>query len=164
MASKAAFNHIVRSVLGQKDGSPLCKALEWAGIDNVAGTITLLLRHIEGLKFNDGTDGEVLVTDLPFGLKQLILCFKAFIKMKLDGGTSVHEDWQNLVTGPDFASFRLIGHGPDYLMQDANVKPAIVTSSGQASDNAPFRPNRPCVLSLNSRKGQSVVTPLPLLH
>ena len=128
--------------------------LQWAGIDDAAGVFTTLsLRCIESLKFNDGTADKVVIVDLSFGLKQLLLCFRAFVKVKLDGGTSVYEDWQNLVTKDDFVSFRLAGCDPDHVEPDPNVKPVIVTSSGQAGDNAPF-PNRPRDLVFEFKKGK----------
>ena len=89
-------------------------------------------------KFNDGAPGEkVIVMDSPAGLKQLILCFKACVKMKLDNGVSVHNDRQNSVAKSEFQAFRLAGCDPDQVSQ--NVKAATVTSDG-ADSNTPFGP------------------------
>ena len=112
MASEADYTFIIQSILCQKAGSLLGKALKWAGIEDVGGIVTLSSRCIEEVTFDDGSPEKTIVVDLPVGLKQLILCFKAYVKMKLDQGISVHEDWQNLVTKSEFQSFRLTGYNP----------------------------------------------------
>jgi hypothetical protein len=53
MTSDADFQFIMDTVLGQKQDSPLFKALEKAGVNNFGGITTLSERRIENLKYKD---------------------------------------------------------------------------------------------------------------
>jgi hypothetical protein len=55
MASNAAFQFIMGTVLSQKQDSPLFKVLEKAGITDIGGITSLTDRVINRLKYQDGT-------------------------------------------------------------------------------------------------------------
>jgi hypothetical protein len=96
MASDTDFQFIMGTVLGQKQDSPLFKALEKAGIINVGGISALTNRVINRLKYQDDASGTPVNEDLDHGYQQLIRCFNAFVLMKNDEGNPIHGDWQNL--------------------------------------------------------------------
>ena len=89
-------------------------ALSRAGKDDVAGITSLSERCIENLKYMDGTTKPpFFLTDLPDDYQQRLICFNAYIQMKLSKGISVNEDWQNHVTKEEFQEFRVTGYDPD---------------------------------------------------
>ena len=53
-------------------------------------------------ELKDGTSNAVVLEELPSGCQQLTLHFAACVKMKLDDGMMVQDDWQNLVTKAKF--------------------------------------------------------------
>ena len=84
MASDADFQFIMGTVLGQKQDSPLFKALEKAQITNVGGITSLTDQAIDRLKYQDDSSGTPVNEELGHGYQQLIRCFNAFVLTKND--------------------------------------------------------------------------------
>ena len=105
MASDADFQFIVGTVPGQKQDTPLFKALEKAGLSDVGGITSLTDRVIDQLKYRDDSSGTCVNEELGHGYQQLIRCFNAFVLMKNDEGNPIHRDWQNLTIKADFQEF-----------------------------------------------------------
>jgi hypothetical protein len=105
MASDTDFQFIMGTVFGQKQDSPLFKALEKAGIADIGGITSLTNRVIDRLKYRDDSSGTPLTKELGHGYQQLIRCFNAFVLMKNDEGNRIHGDWQNLTIITEFQEF-----------------------------------------------------------
>jgi hypothetical protein len=105
MASDSYFQFIMGTILGQKQDSPLFKALEKASITNVGGITSLTDQAINRLKYRDDSSGTPVKEELGHGYQQLIRCFNAFVLMKNDEGKSIHGDWQNLTMTAEFQEF-----------------------------------------------------------
>jgi hypothetical protein len=99
----------VSTILGQKQDSPLFKALEKASITNVGGITSLTDQAIYRLKYPDDSSGTPVNKDLGHGYQQLIRCFNVFVLTKNDVGKPIHGDWQNLTMTAKFQEFRIIG-------------------------------------------------------
>jgi hypothetical protein len=93
------------SILGQKQDSPLFKALEKASITKVGGIISLTDQAIDRLKYRDDSSGTLVNKELGHGYQQLIRCFNAFVLTENDGGKPIHGDWQNLTMKAEFQEF-----------------------------------------------------------
>ena len=89
MTQEADFGYIMTTVLGQKADSPIRKSLSRAGIDDVAGIMSLAKQRIENLKYKDSAAGKAILTEFPDGYLQHLICFKAYIGMKLKAGKMV---------------------------------------------------------------------------
>jgi hypothetical protein len=109
MASDTDFQFIMVTILGQKQDSPLFKALEKASITNVGGITSLRDQAIDRLKYWDDSSGTPINKELGHGYQQLIRCFNAFVLTKDDEGKPIHGDWQNLTMTAEFQEFRIIG-------------------------------------------------------
>jgi hypothetical protein len=109
MASDTDFQFIIGTILGQKQDSPLFKALEKANITNVGGITSLTDQAIGRLKYWDDSSGTPVNEELGHGYQQLIRCFNAFVLTKDDEGKPVHGDWQNLTMTAEFQEFQIIG-------------------------------------------------------
>jgi hypothetical protein len=109
-ASEADFQFIMTDILCQKADSPLFRALERSGIEDVGGIATLDNRAISQRKYRDNSSGNGAITkELPLGFQQLLRAFNAFVRTKFDEGAPVHGDLQNLCIEEDFQEFRLSG-------------------------------------------------------
>jgi hypothetical protein len=105
-ASATDYQVIMDKVLGQKQDSPLFKALEKAGITNLGGiTSSLTNRSIDRLKYGDDSSGTPINDKFGHGYQQLIRCFNAFVLMKNDESNPIHGDWQNLTIIAEFQEF-----------------------------------------------------------
>jgi hypothetical protein len=109
MASDTDFEFIIGTVLGQKQDSPLFKALEKAGITNVGGITSLTDQAVDRLKYQDNSSGTPINEELGHGYQQLKGCFNAFVLIKNDEGKPIHGDWQNLTMTANFQECRIIG-------------------------------------------------------
>jgi hypothetical protein len=105
MASDTDFQFIMGTFLGQKQDSPLFKALEKASITNVGGITFLADQAIDRLKYQDDSSGTPVIEELGHGYQQLICCFNAFVLTKNDEGKPIHGDWQNLTMIAEFQEF-----------------------------------------------------------
>jgi hypothetical protein len=105
MVSDADFQFIMGTVLGQKQDSPLFKALQKAGITDVGGITSLTDGAIDRLKYRDNSSGTPVKEELGHGYQQLIRCFNAFVLMKNDEHKPIHGDWQNLTITAKFQEF-----------------------------------------------------------
>ena len=137
------FHFVLTQVLDQKAESPMHKELSKAGIDDVRGITSL------SLKFMEGT--PAILTALPIGHQQLLICFKAFVQDKWSKGINVHQDWQNLVTKDEFREFRISGYHPDI----STLIPATLaaTSSGHSTSGSSTFPIKPRGLIFEFKKG-----------
>jgi hypothetical protein len=102
MASDTDFQFITGTFLGQKQDSPLFKALEKANITNVGGITSLTDQAIDRPKYWDDSSGTPVNEELGHGYQQIIRCFNAFVLMKNDEGKPIHGDWQNLTMTAKF--------------------------------------------------------------
>ena len=138
MASDTGFQFIMGTVLGQKQDSPLFKALEKAGITDVVGITSLTDQVIDRLKYRDDSFGTLVNEELGHGYQQLIRCFNAFVLMKNDEGNPIHGDWQNLTMLAEFQEFRIIGFASHTVTQA--TAPTTVTPAGHTRGNPKFSP------------------------
>jgi hypothetical protein len=138
MASDTDFQFIMGTVLGQKQDSPLFKALEKAGITDVGGITSLTDQVIDRLKYRDDSSGTSVKKDLGHGYQQLIRSFNVFVLMKNDEGNPIHGDWQNLTILAKFQEFRIIGFASHTVTQVPT--PTMVTPAGHTRGNTPFFP------------------------
>jgi hypothetical protein len=151
MASDTDFQFIMGTVLGQKQDSPLFKALDKAGITNVGGIPSLTDQAISRLKYPDDSSGTPINRELGHGgYKQLICCFNAFVLMNNDEGKPIHGDWQDLTITAKFQEFQIIGFA-SYTMTQAPT-PTMVTPGGHTRGNRPSSP-RVRDLVLEFKKG-----------
>jgi hypothetical protein len=72
MASDTDFQFIMGTIFGQKQDSPLFKALEKASITNVGGITSLTDQAIDRLKYRDDSSGTPVNEELGHGYQQLI--------------------------------------------------------------------------------------------
>jgi hypothetical protein len=108
MASDTGFQFIMGTVLGQKQDSPLFKALEKAGITHIWGITSLTDQAIDRLKYQDDSSGTPISEELGHGYQQLMRCFNAFVLTKNDEGKAIHQDWQNFTMIARFQEFWII--------------------------------------------------------
>jgi hypothetical protein len=139
MASDTDFQFIMGTVLGQKQDSPLFKALEKAGIANVGGITSLTNRVIDRVKYQDYSSGTPVTEELGHGYQQLIRCFNAFVLMKNDEGNPIHGDWQNLTIMTKFQESQIISFASYTSVTQAST-PIMVTPGGHTRGNTPFPP------------------------
>jgi hypothetical protein len=109
MASDIDFQLIIGTVLGQKQDSPLIKALEKVGITHVGSITSLTNQAIDRLKNGDDSSRTPVNEELGHGYQQLIRCFNAFVLTKNDEGKPIRGDWQNLTMTANFQEFQIIG-------------------------------------------------------
>jgi hypothetical protein len=138
MASDTDFQFIMGTVLGQKQDSPLFKALEKAGITDVGGITSLTDQVIDRLKYRDDSSRTPVNEELGHGYQQLIRCFNAFVLTKNDEGNPIHGDWQNLTILAKFQEFRIIGFASHTVTRAPT--PTMVTPGGHTRGNTPFLP------------------------
>jgi hypothetical protein len=81
MASDTDFQFIMGTVLGQKQDSPLFKALKKAGITDLGGITSLTDQVIDSLKYRDDSSRTLVNEESGHGYQQLIRCFNAFVLM-----------------------------------------------------------------------------------
>jgi hypothetical protein len=160
MASDTDFQFIMGTVLGQKQESPLFKALEKAGITDVGGITSLTDQVIDRLKYRDDSSETPVNEELGHGYQQLIRCFNAFVLMKSDEGNPIHgDDWQNLTILAEFQEFRIISFALHTMTQVPT--PTTVTPGGHTCGNTPFPPRYEILFS-NLRRGSNVTRHLLL--
>jgi hypothetical protein len=92
-ASDTDFQFIMGTILGQKQGSPLFKALEKAGITGIRGITSLTRQVIDRLKYQDDSPRTPVYKELGQGYQQLIRCFNAFVLIKNNEDKPIHGDW-----------------------------------------------------------------------
>jgi hypothetical protein len=68
---KVAFNHILDTVLGRGDGTPLKSALDEEEIDDIFGLNTLTDAAIDSLQYKDASSNNA-VTAVKLGDKMLL--------------------------------------------------------------------------------------------
>jgi hypothetical protein len=107
MASDNDFKFIMETILGQREDSPLYKSLKRDGFDDVIGIATLTEGCIENLKYKDDSSGNIIIVELDQDCRALVRCFKVFVRMKIDEGKPIHQDWQNLTIKADFQAFSI---------------------------------------------------------
>jgi hypothetical protein len=153
MASDTDFQFIMGTVLGQKQDSPLFKALKKARITDFGGITSLTDRVIDRLKYQDDPSGTPLNEELDHGYQQLIRCFNAFVLVKNDEGNPIHRDWQNLAILAEFQEFQIFGFASHTVTQAPT--PTMVTPGGHTRGNTPFPPKVVQDLVLEFKKGST---------
>ena len=113
MTKEEDFEYILTAVLGQQADSPMRKSLHRAGIDDVAGIMSLAEQRIERLDYKDDASGKVVITELPASYLQRLIHFKAYTRTKLNAGVMIHRDWKNTVTRKEFEEFQVTGYVND---------------------------------------------------
>jgi hypothetical protein len=159
MASDTDFHFIMRTVLGQKQDSPLFKALEKAGITDVGGITSFTDQVIDRLKHRDDSSRTPVNEELGQGYQQLIRCFNTFVLMKNDEGNPIHGDWQNLTILAKFQEFRIIGFALHTVTQaptPTSVTPGVISVATH------HFPPRYEILFSNLRRGSNVTRHLLL--
>jgi hypothetical protein len=57
-------------------------------------------------KYKDDSSGNIVMVELDQDYRALVRCFKVFVRMKIDEGKPIHQDWQNLtIKKPTFKHF-----------------------------------------------------------
>ena len=121
--SKAAYDHLLNTILEKDDASPLKQSLAAFGVEDVVDLTALTDAHIE-TKLEYGTPPVPIPTMDMARLKQL-LCFIDHLQ---DNGNPMSEasDWMNL-TRQDFVSYCI---GPSF-------RPHVGVTRAAAPSNAP---------------------------
>jgi hypothetical protein len=132
------FEFITKTILGQKDDSPLLLCFLSSGIFDVESIISLSDRVIDRLKYRNSTLTPPVNEELPIGYQQLIRAFNAFVDTKVDDGVPIHGDWQNKAIKSEFDEFRMAGFAK-YIPKQAPTS-AMATSGGHAGGSTSFPP------------------------
>jgi hypothetical protein len=132
------FEFITKTILGQKDDSPLLLCFSSSGIFDVESIISLSDRVIDRLKYRNSTLTPPVNEELPIGYQQLIRAFNAFVDTKVDDGVPIHGDWQNKAIKSEFDEFRMAGFAK-YIPKQAPTS-AMATSGGHAGGSTSFPP------------------------
>jgi hypothetical protein len=132
------FEFITKTILGQKDDSPLLLCFSSSGIFDVESIISLSDRVIDRLKYRNSTLTPPVTEELPIGYQQLIRAFNAFVDTKVDDGDPIHGDWQNKAIKSDFDEFRMAGFAK-YIPKQAPTS-AMATSGGHTGGSTSLPP------------------------
>jgi hypothetical protein len=130
MASDNDFKFIMEAILGQREDSPLWKSLKRDGYeDDAIGVATILERYIENLKYQDDSSGNIIMAELGEDYRALIRCFQAFVRMEIDQGNLIYQDWQNRIVKADFQAFSIRIMGPTSYYATQITSSAVSSSS-----------------------------------
>ena len=109
--AKSTFTHILDNVLGRGDGAPLKTSLVDEGIDDIFSFMSLDENTIDGLKYEDQDDDNI-IKPIRLSDKMLLKCFLHFVTNKdLEGNTINDHDWIK-ITQEEFDEFRI---SPTYI-------------------------------------------------
>jgi len=108
--AKAAFNHVLNTVLGRGDDSSLKSSLLHDGIEDIFALATIDTDTINALTYKDPNNaGQRLAVSR--GDKALVRVFCDFILHRNDIGIPINDNWTG-ITQADFDSFRV---DPNYV-------------------------------------------------
>jgi hypothetical protein len=109
--------HIMGTILGWKQDSPLFKSLKKARrITNVGGFTSLTNQAINRLKYQDDSSRTPVKEELGHGYQQLIRCFNAFVLLKNDEGKPIHGKIGR--TSPWQPNFKNLNHRYRFVHDD----------------------------------------------
>jgi hypothetical protein len=103
--SPALFSHIIGTVLGQNDKSPIRRALLYEGFDSLPSLAAMDDRIIESLSFRDGDQEVSGLGTISDDDAKLLRGFRKFIALCISQGKTLASDWYQM-TGNDFEMFR----------------------------------------------------------
>ena len=107
-----ALEHILSTVFGLDDKSPLTKALKAEGVTYISEFLTLDPSTIDSLTYVVEEKGKRSTVPVPKGHRRLITVFFDFVLYRKHQGTPVGEDWIS-ITAEEFDAFRI---SPEYLL------------------------------------------------
>ena len=102
---KVAFNHILDTVLGRGDGTPLKSALDEEGIDDIFGLTMLTDAAIDSLQYKDASNNNA-VTAVKLGDKLLLQCFLSYVSHRHSEGVPISDNWDQVSQG-EFDAYRI---------------------------------------------------------
>ena len=133
--AKSTFVHVMDNVLGRKDGSALKSSLIEEGIDDIFSFMSLDENTIDGLKYEDQDDDNI-IKPIRLSDKMLLKCFLHFVTNKdLEGNTINDHDWIK-ITQEEFDEFRI---SPTYIATRTSTAlslPATRKTGPNASTNS----------------------------
>jgi hypothetical protein len=129
--AKAAFNHVLDTILGRGDNSLLKSALSEEGVDDIFALSTLTDNAIDRLQFKDPCNNNAL-TSIKLADKMLLRCFLHYVVYCSAEGNPVGDDW-NAITQEKFDAFRI---DPTYLSKLISMP--ISMSASPASHKVVF--------------------------
>ena len=103
--AKTAFNHVLDTVLGRADKSPLKSALVDAGIDDMFHLTTITDTIIDSLVYEDEKTPGTKVS-VRSGDKNLVRCFLHYIAYCNNNNQPIGDGWTS-VTAENFDQFRI---------------------------------------------------------
>ena len=130
---KTAFTHVLDTVLGRGDGTPLKMALLAEGIDDIFSLVSLNENAINTLEYKDENDA---LKPIRLSDKMLLKCFLMYVFAKKNEGELLTDGWTK-ITQADFDEFRI---NPSFIANNTNIP---ITSSS----TAPAKPAPPTALS-----------------
>jgi hypothetical protein len=129
--AKAAFNHVLDTVLGRGDGSSLKSALLEEGVYDIFALSTLTDKAIDKLQFKDPDNNNAL-KPIKLAEKMLLRCFLHYVFNCSLEGNPVGDDW-NAITQEKFDAFRI---DPTYISKLISM-PISMTASPATPPTTP---------------------------
>jgi hypothetical protein len=129
--AKAAFNHVLETVLGRGDGSSLKSALLEEGVNDIFALSILTDKAIDKLQFKD-PDNNNAPTPIKLADKMLLKCFLHYVVNRSLEGNAVGDD-RNTITQEKFDAFRI---DPTYLSKLISM-PISMTASPATPPTTP---------------------------
>jgi hypothetical protein len=134
--AKAAFNHVLDTVLGRGDDSLLKSALLEEGVDDIFALSTLTDKAIDKLQFKDPSNNNAL-TPIKLADKMLLRCFLHYVVNRSLEGNPVGDDW-NAITQEKFDAFRI---DPTYLSKLISMPISMSASPATAPTTPVLKPS-----------------------
>jgi hypothetical protein len=125
--AKAAFNHVLDTVLGQGDDSLLKSALSEEGGDDIFSLSTLPESATDALQFKDADNNNTL-TPVKLANKMLLRCFLHYVINCNLEGDPVGDDW-NAITQDKFDAFHI---DPRYISKLTSMPISMPASSAMS--------------------------------
>jgi len=114
LEAKTAFTHVLDSVLGRGDGTPLKTALTRDGYEDIFAFSNMSQQDIDHLGYPDPNDASIILP-INRGDIGLVQCFLDFILHKEQSGSPI-DDWTALQE-TEFDEFRI---SPAYIAARRN--------------------------------------------
>jgi hypothetical protein len=109
--AKAAYTHILHSVFGRADGTPLQLVLEEEGIKDVFGLVYFDAPTINNFAYSD-SNNNIAITNVRTGDKMLLKCLLSYIQVQHNEGNPIRDEWDQ-ITHTEFDAFCI---DPKYII------------------------------------------------
>jgi len=132
--SKAAFNHVLDTVLGRGDGTNLKSALLLEGFDDIGAILTMSQADIDTLIYEDSSNKNKRVS-VNKGDKSLVRIFKDFVTYSHNSGSPI-QNWL-VLTHADFNHFRITVPYQSPLLPSSQSSAPTASSTTQSGRYTP---------------------------